>query len=252
MFSNERPSILFTKDHRLVTHGDLLPGREVTITYDAERLRDERSYRQGQPAWKIVCFYKFVESGPVQSIDLWSETGEIRTKLTDEPGEGTMMVGRISIPSDADHLTLWFLNTGASGAQYWDSNYGRNYVFRLVVEDVSILEVGVEPDASAAASRFHISVLASTEVEHLAVLYRVMNDPNPAKDQDTRLPLRREGPTDADGHQRWSAAAAVPFGAVVRFSLAFTAYGNPHTDSNNGRGYLTWAGSRANREAGVL
>jgi hypothetical protein len=252
MFSNDPPRVMFTKDFRQLVQGDLLPGRQVTIVYDAERLPRERSYVNGTAAWTIRCFYKFAEQGPVRWIDLWSETGVILTKNTDEPGEGTMMTGRIDLPADADHLTLWFLNTGASAAEYWDSNFGRNYVLRFVVDDVEIAFVGVEHEANAPASRFRIDVLALPEVEDLIVLHRIMNDPAAPKDQDTRLPLDRQGPLTAAGKQRWSGATVVPVGAVVRFTLAYTAYGNPQTDSNNRRGYLTWAGSKPNREAGVL
>jgi hypothetical protein len=98
MFSDDPPRLLFTKDFRHLLHGDLLPGREVTIVYDAERLPGEQSYVNGRCAWTVRCFYKFVEQGPVHSIDLWSETGEIRTKISNEPGEGTMMIGRIALP----------------------------------------------------------------------------------------------------------------------------------------------------------
>jgi hypothetical protein len=149
-------------------------------------------------------------------------------------------------------LTLWFLNTGASGAEYWDSNYGRNYVFRFTVEDVEIASVGVERQADAPMSRFQIEVSASPEVEDLSVLYRIMNDPAAPKGQDARLPLRREPSPDPARAQKWSASVPVPAGAVVRFALAYIAYGNPHTDSNNQRGYLTWAGAQPDREAGVV
>ena len=69
----------------------------------------ERSQDHGKKAWSIRCFYKFIENGTVSSIDLWSKTGKILHKISNEPGEGTMMQGRISVPKDADHLTLWFL-----------------------------------------------------------------------------------------------------------------------------------------------
>jgi hypothetical protein len=252
MFPNDPPSITFTKDHRQLVHGDLLPGREVTIVYDAERLPHERSQDHGRKAWTIRCFYKFVENGTVSSTDLWSETGKILSKISNEPGEGTMMLSRINIPDDADHLTLWFLNTGKSGAEYWDSNFGRNYIFRFVVEDINITDVGVEHDAKKPVSNFHIEVEASPEVDEVTVLYRIMNGPGSPKEQDIPLPLNMTGTPAPTQKRRWSGTTAVPEGAVVRFTVTYNSYGNPHADTNSGKGYLTWEGAKANREAGVI
>lgn len=251
MFPNDPPQITFTKDYRLLVHGHLLPGRTVRLSYDAERLPNERSEEQGQKAWTIKAFYKFQDQGEVHATDLWSETGTILTKTGDEPGEGTMMVGTIDLPLDAGNLVLWFLNTGKSGAQFWDSNNGRNYVFRFVVEDLDITSVEVVHDAHDPLSWFRIEVAATPEVNDPAVLYRIMNDPSAPRDVDHRLPLTA-GPTDSAGKRRWSGTASVPEGAVVRFTLAFTAHGDPHADTNSGNGYLTWAGAQRNTEAGVL
>jgi hypothetical protein len=41
-------------------------------------------------------------------------------------------------------------------------------------------------------------------------------------------------------------------GAVIRFTVHYQAYGNPYADTNNGKGYLTWAGAVADHEAGVV
>jgi len=252
MFAQDPPSITFTKDFQTLVHGVLLPGRTVTLVYDAERLPNERSQDQGQKAWTINAFYKFVEQGgEVHVTDLWSETGVVRTKLTDELGSGTMMICRISIPENADHLSVWFLNTGKSGAQFWDSNLGRNYIFRFVVEDFNVSSVAVVHDAKGPLSWFNIEVAALPEVSDLTVLYRIMN--NPAADpEDKRLALTSAGPPDSDGRLKWSGSVPVPEDAVVRFSFAYNAYGNPHADSNSGRGYLTWSGAKQNPEAGVL
>jgi hypothetical protein len=252
MFPNDPPSILFTRDFRQLLHGDILPGRTVTLVYDAERLPHERSEEQGQKAWTIRAFYKFLEQGDVHSTDLWSESGTVRTKVTNDPGEGTMMIGRINLPPDADHLTVWFLNTGKSGAEFWDSNVSRNYVFRFVTEDLRIEFAQVVPDANDPLNWFRIEVLATDEVSDLAVLYRIMNDPSAVRELDVRLPLDAQGSSDFAGDRRWSGSAPVPEHAVVRFTLAYTSYGNPHADTNSGKGYLTWPGAQSNPQAGVV
>jgi hypothetical protein len=233
MFSDDLPTITFTKDYQQLLHGDLLPGRTVQIKYDADRLPADRSD-------VTKAFYKFVESAEPQSTELRSETGRLLTKLTLEIGEGTMISGLIEIPRDADHLTIWFLNVGSSGEQYWDSNGGKNYVFRFTTEDIDIDSVEVS------AGQFHITVKASPEISDLVVHYQITNTPaGPNATQRQVLPLTRSA-------EMYSGSASVPEGAVVRFTFAYQAYGNPHSDTNNGKGYLIWAGAVANPEAGVV
>jgi hypothetical protein len=248
MFPDDPPIITFTKDFHQEVHGDLRPGRTVTLNYDAERLPNERSEEGGQKAWTIKAFCKFEERGEVHNLDLWSESGKILHKITDEPGEGTMMIGRIDLPDSADHLTIWFLNTGKSGAECWDSNEGCNYIFRFVVEDLHVVAVGVIPDDNAPLSWFRIDVMALDEVDEVVISYRVMNDP--AGGLDRSQPLT---PGTIDGNERhWTGSAPVPEHAVVRFTLGYSAYGVPHTDTNSGKGYLTWTDAKRNIEMGVL
>jgi hypothetical protein len=249
IFTNDPPQITFTRDFRTVVHGDLRPGSTATLIYDAERLPHERSYDHGQKAWTLKAFYKFVEQGEVHAIDLWSETGTILHKITNDPGEGTMMIGRVDIPEGVDHLTLWFLNTGISGASFWDSNFGRNYIFRFVAEDLHVDLVEVTRDAAAPFSWFKIDMMAVADVSNLVIQYRIMNNPAAPGDQNLHL---TPGALESTGERHWSGSARVPSGAVVKFCMLYDAYGNPHTDTNSGKGYLTWTGATKNIEAGVL
>jgi hypothetical protein len=251
MFANDPPRLTFTKDFRQLVHGNLQPGQAVTVVYDAERLPDERSQKQGQKGWTIRAYYKFLEQGEVRATDLWSETGNVLSKDSSDPGEGTMMIGRIDLPPGADHLTLWFLNTGKSGAKYWDSNFGNNYTFRFVVDDLEIAFARVVHDANDPLSWFEMEILALPEVYDLVVIYRSINDPVQAR-KDDRLALTPAGSVDAQGKRKWLGRTSVPETAVVRFALAYKAYGNPHVDTNSSKGYYTWAGAKRNLEAGVL
>ena len=128
---------------------------------------------------------------------------------------------------------------------------GRNYVFRFAVEDFTISSVAVVHDAKRPLSWFNIEVAARPEVSDLTVFYRIMNNPS-ANPEDNRMALTSAGPPDSDGRLKWSGSVPVPEDAVVRFSIEYNAYGNPHADSNSGRGYLTWSGAKQNLEAGVL
>ncbi|MEO8131321.1 MAG: DUF6209 family protein, partial [Bryobacteraceae bacterium] len=158
MFPQDPPRIVFTRDFHHRVHGDLLPGRTVTIQYDAARLPDERSTDNGARAWTIKAFFKFVEDGPVYSIDMWTESGAIQTKMSNDTAEGTIMVCRLDIPHDIDHVSIWFENTGKSGAEYWDSRNGQNYIFRFVAVDIEVDAVKVVPDPEKPLAWFHVDV----------------------------------------------------------------------------------------------
>jgi len=248
MFATDAARILFTKDYRILTHGDLMPGRPVKIVYDADRLPHERSMDHEKKAWTIQAYYKFSDHGSVSSVELKSHTGVVLHKRDSEPGEGTMISADIGIDPKAEHLALWFRNTGKSGAEYWDSDYGRNYRFRFVVQDLHIDLVRVAPLQGKPQSTFHIDVSSNMEVSELSVTYRVINDKS-LHPPELRLPLL---PKDQQGGKHWSAESVVPEGAVVKFSLFYTADGIPYHDTNSGKEYVTWAGSKPDREAGVL
>ena len=251
LFSNDQPTITFTKDFRQLVHGNLEPGNPLVILYDAERLSNERSVDNGTKAWTIRVFYKFTEQGEIHLTDLWSETGEILTKLGDEPGEGTMMNCNIDLPADADHLTLWFLNTGKSGAQFWDSNFGRNYIFRFVANDFHIISVRVVRDTTKPIGWFELQIVAQPEIYNLIALCRIMNDPAQVKTEQ-HLALTPFSSLDSEGLRPWFGRMPVSEDAVVQFTITYNAYGNSHRDTNSGKGYLTWPGAVRNIEAAVL
>jgi hypothetical protein len=175
LFSNDPARIVFSKDFRVVVRGDLRPGRPAKVLYDAARLPLERAEANDVKAWTIKAFYKFVEQGPVHEIDLQASTGAMQTKMSNDTAEGTIMVCHIDIPPDVDHVTLWFLTTGESGAQYWDSNFGKNYIFRFMVDDFDVDLVEVVHDPAKPVAWFRIEVTAAPDVTGMDVVYRIVN-----------------------------------------------------------------------------
>lgn len=248
LFSNDPPRIIFTKDFRVIVHGDLGPGRTAKVLYDSSRLPEEGTTTK--------CFYKFVEAGPVHEVDLWTESGAIQTKMSLDTAEGNIMVCNIDIPQGVDHVTLWFLRTDRSGAQSWDSQFGKNYIFRFMVGDFDVDLVEVNPDPAKPVAWFHVEVTAGPDVTDISVVYRVVNEPPGAHAHEEHphevLALAPAGPPDASGKRRWSGSAPVPQNAVIRYSFLYTAWGNIHTDTNSGYGYVTWLGAKRDIQAGVL
>jgi Family of unknown function (DUF6209) len=256
LFSNDPPRIVFSRDFRVVVHGDLLPGRIAKVLYDAARLPSDRALERGSKAGTVKAFYKFVEQGPVHEIDLQKEIGATQTKMSHDTAEGTILVCRIAIPQGVDHVTLWFRKTDPSGAQSWDSDYGKNYIFRFMIEDFDIDSVEVAPDPAKPMAWFRVQATAAPDISDLGVFYQVMNQPaGPhlrAPHPQEFLALLPESPPDVSGKRKWSGAAPVPQNAVIKLTFSYHAWGNVHTDTNSGHGYLTWPGARKDPQAGVL
>lgn len=250
MFSQDPPRILFLRNFEHRVHGDLVPGSTTTIQYDADRLPAERSTDNGAKAWTIKAYFKFIEQGAVYSIDMWTESGAIQTKMSNDTAEGSIMVCRIDIPQGVDHITLWFQNTGKSGAEYWDSNNGANYLFRFVAEDFHVDSVKVLSDPAKPLGWFNIDLTAVADVSAISVIYRVANDP--AQSTGVTLALTAAPTPEPSGSRKWSGSAPVPPDAVVKFTFIYSAWGQEHTDTNNGNEYITWKGAKPERLAGVL
>jgi len=251
LFPNDKPWIAFKKNYRQLIHGDLMPGRKVKILYDSQRLPDERSTQNGQKEWTIKAFYKFVEAGPVYGVDLWTESGAIQSKMSNDTAEGTIMVCSIEIPEGVDHVSIWFLNTGKSGAEYWDSNSGRNYIFRFAVADFEVKSAKVVPVAENSHAEFEVEVKAAPDVSAIGVSYWIANAEVRAV-APSWFALSRAGVPDDSGWQQWTGSLRVPENAVMRFTFAYTAWGNEHVDTNGDRGYTTWPGAERDPQAGVL
>lgn len=248
LFSNDPPRIIFTKDFRVIVHGDLGPSRTAKVLYDSSRLPEECT--------TIKAFYKFVEAGRVHEVDLWTESGAIQTKMSLDTAEGNIRVCNINIPQGVDHVSLWFLGTEPSGAQSWDSNFGKNYIFRFMVEDFDVDVVEVKPDPTKPMAWFHAEVTAVPDVADISVVYSVVNEQPGTHAHEEHpheyLGLAAAGSPDASGKRKWSGSAPVPQNAVIKYSFLYTAWGNIHTDTNSSHGYVTWPGAKRDIQAGVL
>ena len=229
--------ITFTMGFRQVAKGDLQPGKKFTIYYDAERLPNERSTYQGEPAWSITAYVKFSETGQPHPYVLESRTGHVRRKLTNRSGSGTIMEAHVPVPLNASEVILWFVNTGRSGAVYYDSDYGRNYWFRFVQNDIRVLSDQVVSDPQTPYSGFGVQVSAASALTGVSVHYRVLNMPkNP---MEATVPLQLTGPSRAGNLNLWSIAeVVVPYRSVISFDILYTTEGRTFVDNNHGRGYL--------------
>jgi len=229
--------ITFTMDFHQVVQGDLQPGKKFLIDYDAERLPNERSTYQGKPAWSITAYVKFSETGQPHPYVLKSLTGPVRPKITNESGSGTIMKASVPVPVNASEVILWFVNTGRSGAVYYDSDHDRNYWFRFVQNDIRVLSDEVVSDPETPYSGFGVQVSAAPALTGVSVHYRVLNMPkNP---MEATVPLQMTGPSAGGNLNLWSIAkVVVPYRSVISFDILYSTEGRTFIDDNHGRGYL--------------
>ncbi|MGD0044503.1 MAG: DUF6209 family protein [Isosphaeraceae bacterium] len=229
--------ITFAMSFRHVAVGDLQPGKDFSIYYDAERLPNERSTHQGKPAWSITAYVKFSETDQPHPYVLESRTGRVRRKITDRSGCGTIMEAHVPVPLNASEVILWFVNTGRSGAVYYDSDYGRNYWFRFVQNDIRVLSDELVSNPEMPYSGFGVQVSAAPALTGVSVHYRVLNMPkNP---MEATVPLQMTGPSAGGNLNLWSIAkVVVPYRSVISFDILYSTEGRTFIDDNHGRGYL--------------
>lgn len=220
-FADNAPHITFTRTTQL-PFGNLVPGSTVVIAYDPSRLSDE----QGAPARSITIFYRFSSNGPITSQQLDTPTGQVVARFSDDPVEATMMTTSISIPSDAEELIAWFMNTGQSGMQSWDSDNGQNYVFRFTSIDIQ------GENATVTNGSFEVDLTALPVVENVVVDYKVINHP----------PMAGSAPLTpgaiVNGRRSWSVHGIdVPPGANVWFTFRYAVSSRPFIDDNDRAGF---------------
>lgn len=130
--------LVFKGDFQQDINGEIKPGSEVTILFDSERLPFERSAdEKGKSAWTISAFYQFAPGGEINKVNLISEKAGTRKK-TKTVDEKTVLKGAFTVPHGSEEAIIWFLNTGNTGNEYYDSAFGNNYHFSVSPETAEI------------------------------------------------------------------------------------------------------------------
>ena len=123
------PQLVFRGDFQQDVTGELKSGANAAIVFDAVRLPLERSLdAEGKPAWTISAFYQFLPGGEVDKITLSSEKAAAHKKTADA---AAILKGVFTVPAGSEEAIIWFVNTGSSGDEYYDSAFGNNYRFRI-------------------------------------------------------------------------------------------------------------------------
>jgi len=228
--------ITFTSDfHELVT-GDLRPGHPVILSYDPKRIVPKgEPYLFGDPARPIVAFVRFHDDEPPIQVKLHSRSGIILHPDEDVTGQGSMLKARLAVPISADLVSVWFSYLSASGAVYYDSDFGRNFNFSFPGRDIAVLSATVEGD-SPRPSIFSVSVAAVQAVTAVSVRFHFVSD---LKAKGHEISLGNSGKSDEQGRLIWSVdGIAIPYGAILRFEVFYWIGAHRFKDDNSGHYYL--------------
>ena len=124
------PQLVFKGDFQQDVTGEIKSGSELTILFDSERLPFERSLdEKGKSAWTISACYQFAPGQEVYQVNLLPEKASSRKKAENT---AAFLKGVLSIPSGSQEAIIWFLNTGSTGQQFYDSDFGKNYRFPVL------------------------------------------------------------------------------------------------------------------------
>jgi hypothetical protein len=224
--------LVFTRDFHQLPSGRLSPGVRCTISYDPDRIvPDGDPYTFGDPARPVTAHLLFPPSAAVTDLVLHSTSGVLQHAGTTAQGIGPTLKGEFVIPDDAAWIEIWFTFPNLAGGIEYDSNYGSNYKFRFVDQDLEVLDAAVEHDDKLPLDRLTCRVRASAAVEQVNLRYRIVN--NPSGGDRKVVPLARTGDT------LWEMSGErVPHRAVVQFDIEFWIAGERYKDDNQGKYYL--------------
>lgn len=224
---DQLPKIIFTRDWNHVLIGELMPGRVLSIAYDAARLPEIRDTYQGLPAWGLTAFAQFhPPDGPVTALGL-------------EPGQGGMFGRTLQIPEDAEEVVLWFANSGRSGRVCYDSQYSQNYRFRFPRRDVRVVTAQLSGEGDDEYGGLTVAIETPAAVSNVGLEYSIPSGAGPYPPQGC---ICLEVTGEEDGRKRWSISEyMVPAREGVEFAVYYQIGGHRFRDDNGGRGYQALA-----------
>jgi hypothetical protein len=115
------PILTFHDDWRIEQSGVLVANSRVRIRYAARRLLGGGDLAPtGQHSFNLTGFYQ-IDDGHSVTIDLGGR----------RPTEREFAECVIDLPLSARRLELWFERVGLYGTARYDSDYGRNFTFKI-------------------------------------------------------------------------------------------------------------------------
>jgi hypothetical protein len=238
------PHIIFTYDFHQLVYGELLADRDCTLSYDPFRIVPaDDSYQFGDPSRPIIAHVQCQPSPSAHDIVLQSRAGKLHDIDIDYTGQGSMLHEQFHILAHCKEVVAWFSYQDRTGRTQWDSDYGANYRFRFVSEDIKFLNSKVE--SGDTVDQFKVQLVAAPAIERVIVRYRIVNDLTKAT-QEYLVELSPSNQRDADGGRLWSLVISLPRGAVVAYDVLYFVSGHRFKDDNSGR-YFVAAPNKTDR-----
>jgi hypothetical protein len=242
------PHIIFTYDFHQLVYGELLAGVDCTLSYDPFRIVPaDDSYQFGDPSRPITAHIQFQPNPSVQDIVLQSRTGKLHDIDSDYTGQGSMLHGHFHILAHCDEVVAWFSYQDRTGRTRWDSDYGANYRFRFVSEELEFLVSAIE--LGDAVEQLKVTLAADPEIERVIVRYRIVND-RTKPTHEYLVELSPANQRHSDGRSIWTLATPLPRGAVVAYDVLYFVGGRKFKDDNSGR-YFVAAPSKPDKSVEV-
>jgi hypothetical protein len=241
------PRITFTNDFHELVRGDLVPGRRVVLRYDPLRIvPPDDGYVFGDPNRPVIAHAASRRSGEEDATTvLVSPAGVLEDPDVDETGTGSMLRGELTVPSDAEELSLWFTYESPTAGTCVDNDDGTKFRFgfasvQLEIRSADVMskaagQKGKQAGAAAATGVFVLEIAARPEVDRLTVRVAFVNHRELGKvDHD----LMQDGPEEP-GLKIWTLPdVKVPSDAIIRYKLYYWIGGVRYKDDNSGEYYL--------------
>lgn len=226
------PHLIFTLDFHELVRGNLQPGAACQIDYDPQRIFPAATgYRLGDAAWPVTAHLRYWPSGYKEDILLSSPAGLVKQVITELDGQGSMLRSKISVPADAEELEVWFSAKSPSGEVLYDSDFGANYHFRFVQNDLQLQESRAINQPASPWADLQITIRAKPSVEMVLIRYRILNGDEPYYEHVYQLQPAQPGLWSTENVQ-------IPYDAVIVFDIIYFVGGKKYKNDNNGKYFL--------------
>lgn len=225
--------LIFTLDFHEFVRGILTPGKESRINYDPLRLASgKEGYVYGSPEFNFTAYFEFKPEGFLE-IPLISETGILQNEVIKENGRGSMLTSDFLIPDSCEEISVWISLQDNNGEVSFDSDFGKNYHFRITSQDIEILGAEIV-NLKDGVGQLTVKVKACADVDRIVVRYRITN----GKEPYTEIPVELFK-TNLKGKTIWTTGdELIPYGSVVAYDLKYFVAGKEYKSDNNGNYYI--------------
>ncbi|MGC4102444.1 DUF6209 family protein [Ferruginibacter sp.] len=232
--------IIFTADFHEIIRGKLSEEKESRIAYDPLRLVAGKPAAQqlSDPGFHFKANLVFEPSGATIAIPLVSETGRLENLVERIDGTGSMLSGTFVIPVGTEEISAWVEMTTSSGQMEFDSDFGKNFHFRIAENDLQVLSVEINNTNDQLSSVLNIQVNSVQAIEKMLVRYRIANSKEPYSEFVAELV-----PSVENEQKRWiGTGIQLPSDAVIMYELIYFVNGNRFKVENNGKYFIASAG----------